>query len=469
MTDPTELTATGLLEAYRAAELSPYEVAVAHLERIDTLDSTLNAFCHLDPDETLDQAKASERRWHAGVPQGLLDGVPVAVKDVFRTAGWPTLRGLSSVDADQPWPDDSPATAMLRKHGAVLLGKTTTPEIGWKAVTDSPRHGITRNPWNTECTPGGSSGGSSAALAARMAPLALGTDGGGSIRIPCSFCNLAGIKPTYGRVPLWPASPFGTLAHAGPMARTVSDVALLLRVLAEPDHRDPLALPDDGQTYTDGLDEGVAGLRIAYSPDLGFVSVDTEVVALCEAAARSFAALGADVSDADLVIEDPIDAFTTLWNAGTAQGLRGLSHAERATLDPGLADVSEEGATYSALDYLAAMDRRSTLGQQLGTFHERVDLLVTPAVAVPPFEAGRDVPSGWDDPRWPSWARFSFVFNLTQQPAAVVPCGFTEDGLPVGLQIVGPKYSDALVLRAARAYERANPLHTRRPQIGDGE
>lgn len=460
-----EFTAAELVDGYRDGTLSPTEAAEAYLGRISALDSSYNAFCHLDPETTLAQAKASEQRWHAGQPQGLLDGVPVAVKDVFPTSGWPTLKGSRTISPDQTWDADAPAVAALRRHGAVLVGKTTTPEIGWKAVTDSPLHGVTRNPWNSDRTAGGSSGGSSAALAARMAPLALGTDGGGSIRIPCSFCNLAGIKPTHGRVPLWPASPFGTLAHAGPMARTVADTALLLDVLAEPDPRDPFALPPDPAGFTAGLDDGVTDLRLGYSRDLGFIDVDPEVLAVTDAAAQTFADLGAHVDDAGLAMANPLETFTTLWNTGAANAMRHLDDAGRALLDPGLAAVISNGGQNSALDYLAASNHRNEIAIEMNRFHTATDLLITPAVAIPAFDAGRDVPDGWADERWPSWAPFSFVFNLTGQPGAVVPCGFTPDGLPVGLQIIGPKYADALVLRAARAYERANPLHDRLPPL----
>lgn len=463
MTQPTHLTATDLLEAYRSRTLSPVEVTSAFLDRIAALDRHYNAYCHVDPEATLNQARASERRWRDGEPRGLLDGVPVAVKDVFLTEGWPTLRGSRTVDPAGPWHDDAPVVAALRRHGAVLLGKTTTPEIGWKAVTDSPLHGVTRNPWAPDRTAGGSSGGSSAALAARMAPLALGTDGGGSIRIPSAFCNLAGIKPTYGRVPVWPASPFGTLAHAGPMARTVTDTALLLTVLAEPDVRDWTALPADPRDYRDGLEGGVEGLRVAYSPTLGFVDVDPEVRRLSDAAAKALADLGAHVEEVDLGLENPLETFTTLWDTGAANALRHLHTGQRAVLDPGLAEAVAAGEAHGVLDYLAAVGRRAELAVRMARFHDSFDLLVTPAVAVPPFAAGRDVPDGWPDRRWPTWAPLSFVFNLTQQPAAVVPCGLTSEQLPVGLQIVGPRFADALVLRAARAYERAHPHHDRVP------
>src|SRR3954451_2546129 len=251
-------SAAALVTAYRERRLSPVEVAEAALARIAARDGELNAFCLVDGERALAEAGASEARWAAGAPAGLLDGVPVAVKDILLTRGWPTLRGSKTVDPAGPWDDDAPAVAALRRHGAVLPGKTTTPEFGWKGVTDSPLTGITRNPWDHSRTAGGSSGGSSAALAAGMVPLALGTDGGGSIRIPSSFCGLPGIKPTYGRVPAWPASPYGTVAHAGPMARTVTDLALLLDVLSAPDPRDWSALPPPDRSFLVGLEDGVA-------------------------------------------------------------------------------------------------------------------------------------------------------------------------------------------------------------------
>src|SRR3982751_6789987 len=266
------LSATALLDGYRKHELSPVEVTRAVLERIEKLNPVLNAF-NLVSDRALDDAKASEERWMSGQTQGLLDGVPVSIKDIILTKGWPTLRGSKTVDANGPWNDDAPATARLREHGALLLGKTTTPEFGWKGVTDSPLTGITRNPWNTQKKPGGSSGGAAAAVSAGMGALAVGTDGGGSIRIPCSFTGLFGLKPSFGRVPAWPLSPFGTVAHVGPMTRSVADAALLLNVLALADARDWHALPYDARDYRTGLEAGVQELRIAYSADLGYAKV----------------------------------------------------------------------------------------------------------------------------------------------------------------------------------------------------
>lgn len=236
--DLTRLSARELVDAFRAGVLSPVEAARACLDRIAAVDGGVNAFCLVDEEEALASARASEARWRAGAPLGPVDGVPTAIKDIFLTRGWPTLRGSRLIDPDQPWEEDAPSTARLRESGAVLVGKTTTPEFAWKGVTDSTLTGITRNPWDLTRTPGGSSGGAAAALAAGMVPLATGTDGGGSVRIPASFCGIVTIKPTYGLVPLFPASPFGTLAHAGPMTRTVEDAAVMLDVMARPDSRD---------------------------------------------------------------------------------------------------------------------------------------------------------------------------------------------------------------------------------------
>src|SRR5919204_6915590 len=326
--DPCLLGATALLDAYRKHELSPVEVTRAVLARIERLNPVLNAFI-LVSDRALDDARASEARWRAGQPKGLLDGVPVSIKDILLTRGWPTLRGSKSVDPRGPWKDDAPATARLREHGAVLLGKTTTPEFGWKGVTDSPLTGITRNPWNPQKTPGGSSGGAAAALAAGMGALAVGTDGGGSIRIPCSFTGLFGLKASFGRVPAWPLSPFGTVAHVGPMARSVADAALMLNVLAQPDARDWHALPYERRDWRTALDEGVADLRIAYSPDLGYAKVDTEVAALVREAVRVFADLGARVEEKHPGFENPDAIFRTHWFAGAAALVEGIPAQKR--------------------------------------------------------------------------------------------------------------------------------------------
>lgn len=458
------MDATEMLAGFRTGTLSPVEVTAAALERIAARDELLRAFCLVDGDRALADAAASERRWRRREPAGALDGVPVGVKDVFLTRGWPTLRGSRAIDPARDWDEDAPAVAALRRNGAVLVGKTTTPEIGWKGVTDSALCGVTRNPWDPARTAGGSSGGSAAALAAGMVPLALGTDGGGSIRIPCGFCGLPGLKPTYGRVPAWPPSPFGALAHSGPMARSVRDIALLLDVLSEPDARDATALPPPVERFAgEALEGGVRGLRVALSPDLGHARVDSQVALAVAAAAQAFAELGAHVDEVEAPFTDPRTVFDTLWSAGAARGVADLGDPPADLLDRGLVATVAVGRSVELLDYLAAVGARERLAHAMSLFHGEWDLLLTPTLPMAAFAAGGEVPSGSGLPGWPSWTPFTYPFNLTQQPAATVPCGFTADGLPIGVQIVGPRHADAAVLRAARAYEAAQPQPTVAP------
>jgi aspartyl-tRNA(Asn)/glutamyl-tRNA(Gln) amidotransferase subunit A len=459
--DLCSLSATELLDGFRKHELSPVDVTRAVLERIEKLNPVVNAFC-LVSEHALDDAKASEARWRAGQPKGLLDGVPVSIKDIILTKGWPTLRGSKTVDPKGPWNDDAPATARLREHGAVLLGKTTTPEFGWKGVTDSALTGITRNPWNPAKTPGGSSGGAAAAVAAGMGPLAVGTDGGGSIRIPCSFTGLFGIKASFGRVPAWPPSPFGSVAHVGPITRSVTDAALMLNVLALPDARDWHALPFDARDWRTGLDQGISDLRIAYSPALGYAEVDAEVAAIVRKAIDVFTDLGAKVEQKDPGFENPDAIFRTHWFAPAASLINSLPAEKRKLVDPGLLEVAEQGAKISAAEILDAQMKRGALGAHMNLFHRDYDLLVTPTLAVTAFDVGQECPPG--KKRWIDWTPFSYPFNLTQQPAASIPCGMTKAGLPVGLHLVGPRYADALVLRAARAFESARPIAS--PDLG---
>ena len=459
------LTATALLERYRGGTLSPLEVTQAVLARIDALNGKLNAFCLLDPEGALAAAKDSEARWHKGQPVGRLDGVPTTVKDVVLSAGWPTLRGSKTTSPDQPWEEDAPAVARLREHGAVLLGKTTTPEFGWKGVTDSPLTGITRNPWDLDHTPGGSSGGAGAAAVAGLGALHIGTDGGGSIRIPASFSGVIGLKASFGRVPTYPPSPFGTLSHLGPITRSAADAALMLSVMAQPDSRDAHALTYDARDYLAVLDGGVAGMRIAFSADLGYGQVDPEVAELVAAAAQTFAALGATVAPADPGFDNPLALFRVFWYAGATHLVKAIDPARRHLLDPGLAATAAEGEQIGIADYFDAMTARARFCARLRAFHERFELLLTPTMPLPAFPIGSDTPIGPDGKHWDDWSPFTFPFNLSGQPAASVPCGFTKSGLPVGLQIVGRNGDDVAVLRAVRAFEQAHPEHLKRPPI----
>jgi aspartyl-tRNA(Asn)/glutamyl-tRNA(Gln) amidotransferase subunit A len=450
-------SATSLLDLYRKRALSPVEVTNLLLDRLDALQPKINAFCIVDREGARAAARASERRWSSGGELGRLDGVPVTIKDLMLMRGFPTRRGSCLVDPNQDWSEDAPATARLREAGAVILGKTTTPEFGWKALGDSPLTGITRNPWDLARTPGGSSAGAAAAGAAGIGPLHLGSDGAGSIRIPCAFSGVFGLKPSFGRVPAYPLSAMGLLAHLGPITRTVADAALMLTVLSAADHRDSYALPPEDRDYLDGLEDGVRGWRIAYSPTLGYARVDPEIAAAVAAAAEQFAALGAVVEEVDRIFSSPRDALFKLWAAGAAKLLTGYSAEQRALVDPGLIATATEGERITAVDYLGADLVRTALGEQMAAVHQKYDLLLTPMMPIPALPVGRDLNDPTTERHWIDWSPFSYPFNMTRQPAASIPCGLTHAGLPIGLQIVGPLYADDRVLRAARAFETTQP------------
>jgi aspartyl-tRNA(Asn)/glutamyl-tRNA(Gln) amidotransferase subunit A len=462
--DVAYASAGSLLDLYRTRELSPVEATRILVDRLDLLHPKINAFCIVDRDGAVAAARESERRWQRGEAVGRLDGVPVTIKDLLPMRGFPTLRGSRLVDRDQDWSEDAPATARLREAGAVILGKTTTPEFGWKALGDSPLTGITRNPWDLSRTSGGSSAGAAAACAAGIGPLHVGSDGAGSIRIPSAFSGVFGLKPSFGRVPAYPPSPMGFLSHVGPMARTVSDAALMLTVLCGPDHRDPYALPPMDKDYLDGLEGGVRGWRIACSPTLGYAKVDPEIAASVAEAAKRFEALGAIVEEVDAIFTSPREALLTFWAAGVAKLLAAFPVDRKALIDPGLAAMAAEGERVTAVDYLGADLVRTSLGQQMAAFHQKYDLLLTPMMPIPALPVGQDLNDPAAERHWIDWSPFSYPFNLTRQPAASVPCGLTRAGLPIGLQIVGPLYADDRVLRAARAFETTQP--ERRPPLG---
>ncbi|MCZ6592071.1 MAG: amidase [Alphaproteobacteria bacterium] len=454
------MTALELAECYERGDASPVEMAQATFDQIDRHNGTLNCICLIDEETTLDMARASEARWQKGEPIGPLDGVPVTIKDLTLTKGWPTLRGSKTTDPAGPWDEDAPATERLREAGAVIAGKTTTPEFGWKGVTDNPLTGITRNAWNPERTPGGSSGGAAAAAGAFMGPLHQGSDAAGSIRIPAAFSGVFGYKPTFGVVPNYPLpGHIGSLANMGPITRTVRDAVVMLNVLAQPDFRDFMAPPVQRRDYFDGLEDGVAGLRIAYSPTLGSDGwADDDVANAVAAAVKVFEALGATVEQVDPDIPACRPIIETIWFAADAWIVDQMGSEKAQLMDPGLLAVAEQGRNLSVQDLVGAHAARVDLGVRMARFHQTYDLLLTPQMPLEAFEAGKNYPDGRDMSEWVDWSPFTYPFNLSMQPAASVPCGFGDDGMPVAFQLVGRRFDDATVLRAARAYERAHPF-----------
>lgn len=467
--DSTEIaymSATELITAYRARSLSPVEVAETTLRRIERLDPTLNAFATTTPDLALRQARAAETAYADG-SAGPLAGVPISIKDITITEGIRTTFGSFS-RADYVPTEDAPFVELVRGAGAAMIGKTTTPEFGWKGETSSPLLGATRNPWNLDRTPGGSSGGAAAAVAAGLGPIAHGTDGAGSIRIPASFSGTFGVKPSYGLIPVYPASAVGDLAHWGPLTRTVADAALLLDVTAHADARDRTSWQGPGG-YLAALSLPLrSDIRVAWSTDLGYAAVEPEVARIARTAAETLAdALGAELVDAHPAPDDPWPIEDAIWSAGMAALYEDSLVAFRDRLDPGLLAVIEHGQSLSAVDLAMAARRRNVYCDGWRRFMEDYDILLTPTLPCTAFPVGQDDPGTIDGEEvgYLSWTALTYPFNLTGQPAATLPSGFDSRGLPVGLQIVGRWRDDTTVLQAAAAFERAMPWRQHGPPI----
>ncbi len=463
------LSALELTAQIRAKKISPVEVVDAVLARIERMNPTLNAFCTLTADEARDAAQAAEVSVMTGEELGPLHGVPVSIEDLLFTRRLLTTGG-SRLFAEHVPEEDAVSVERLKGAGAIILGKTNTAEFGHKAVTDNPHFGITRNPWSTSLTPGGSSGGSAAAVAAGMGPLALGTDDGGSIRIPASFCGIYGLKPSFGRVPRGAGFPgWETLSHTGPMTRTVRDAALVLDALAGPDDRDRFSLQAEaGPSFLESCEGGLAGLSVAWSADLGHAIVDPEVAEICAKAAEDFEALGCHVEVVTPGWDNPEEIFRAIAPAEIYSAWGDRLEEGADLLDRSLVALLKYGEGITARQYLAATARRQEFWTEVQRFLARFDLLLTPTVAVPAFPVARPAVKEIDGrPVSPlGWIPFCFPFNLTGQPAASVPVGFTSAGLPVGLQIVGRRFADRTVLAASAAFEAAHPWAARRPPVG---
>jgi Asp-tRNA(Asn)/Glu-tRNA(Gln) amidotransferase A subunit family amidase len=459
-------SALELAAAIRAKQISPVEICEATLARIDALNPRLNAFCLVAADLALRDAREAEIAVVKGEPIGPLHGVPVSLKDVIFTRGLRTTGG-SRLFAEALPEEDAIAVGRLRASGAVILGKTNTSEFGHKAVTDNPLFGVTRNPWNLEMTPGGSSGGAAAAVASGLGPIGLGTDGGGSLRIPASFCGVYGYKPSWGRVPQHPSFPgWEHVGVTGPITRTVRDTALALDVIAGADDRDRHSLPRESGSYVDSCDDDVKGLHVAWTSDLGYATVDPAVQAICENAAAEFEALGCHVEVVNPGWEDCEEMFRTIVAAQFYAHWSDQLPAQEAQLDASLVKFIRRGGAVPARDYVLAMERVRAYWHEAQTFLARFDLLLTPTVAVAPFPHADPPPReiAGQEISVLGWMPFTFPFNLTGQPAASVPAGLTDDGLPVGVQIIGRRNADRTVLAASAAYEAACPWSERRPQ-----
>jgi aspartyl-tRNA(Asn)/glutamyl-tRNA(Gln) amidotransferase subunit A len=450
--DIAVMDAESLLAAYAARRVTPLQALRAVTERILRRNPEINAFVVMEPG-ALRAAGESTARWAAGAPAGALDGVPVTVKDLIDVAGLPTRRGSRATDPAAA-PADAPLVAALRRAGAVIIGKTTTTEFGWKSPGDCPLNGITRNPRNVLHTPGGSSSGAAAACAAGFGPLHVGTDAGGSIRIPAAWSGVVGVKPTFGLVPQWPLGAFGHVAVAGPLTRNVRDAALLLGALAGHDPRDPFSLPDCPRDYLAAIEDGVVGLRIGVLRDPGFAApADADTLDAVASARRVLDEAGAVVEDVEIALPDTSDIFSKIWGAALARLVDSLPEQKRGLLDSDLRDVAARFGGVSARDMLEAEALRVQAAHKMAMFHLEYDALICPCVphAAPLADAaiGDPVAALWTD-----WAPWTFLFNLTRQPAISLPMGMNEAGLPVAVQIAAGMYRDDLLLRVARTVER---------------
>jgi aspartyl-tRNA(Asn)/glutamyl-tRNA(Gln) amidotransferase subunit A len=450
------LSASRLAALVRDGQLSPVDLADHFIERVERLNPKLNAFSYFDPDRVRAEARSAENAILKREPLGPLHGVPVAIKDGIPVKDMPATWG-SRLMRDYVAAEDSPMAARLRNAGAIVLGKTTMPEFGHKGVTDSVLYGVTRNPHNLEHSPGGSTGGGAAAVAAGLAPLAIGTDGGGSVRIPASFTGLYCIKPAIGRIPLWPAlTGLEQLTSPGPLANNVADLALGMDVVSGPTYRDLSTLPAPTESYVECIEDAdVAGLRLAWTPDLGFAAVDPEVAATAEDAARRFEEAGCSIELLDQPFPDLTDPWYDLFCVGFAAGRRDDIDQNPDLLDDSFVAIIEHGLSLSGTDvFRAGNARRAALADTASVF-QTFDALLLPTVAVPPLPLGRNAidPANEYDGGLREWGALTFTFNMTGHPAASVPAGFVGDNLPVGLQIVGRRHDEVTVLRLAKAFE----------------
>jgi aspartyl-tRNA(Asn)/glutamyl-tRNA(Gln) amidotransferase subunit A len=449
------MSAMELRQKIAHKQVSPVEITKRALEAAEASQSTLNAFFVLLPDQAQEAARAAEDAVMRGDPLGTLHGLPFSAKDLMAVANVPYASGSRAM-ASNIAAVDAPAVERAKAAGAILIGKTTTSEFGCKPVGDSPLTGITRHPRNLNKTPGGSSAGAAASVAAGITPFALGTDGGGSIRIPCSLTGLAGIKGHFGRVPVWPTSATPTLAHVGPIARNMEDAALLFSAIAGYDARDPFSVAGPVPDVLAAVKAPVAGMRVALSLTLGYARPDADVVAVIEKAGKTLKDLGCIVEKVDNVFEkDPADLWTAEFYAGVGTRLRGFVEMQRDLLDPAVAEVLEMALAQNMREYYEKVFERYAFREKVRMFFERYDALVSPVVPVSSLDAGVNIPPHLVDRNLVSWVYYTYPFNLTGQPVGTVCGGFGDDGMPIGLQIVGRALSEYDVVRLASAFEGA--------------
>ena len=458
-------SAVELRDLVVAKEISPVELLDQSLARMEEVEPKLNNFVTTTEDIAHAAAKKAEKAILNNDSPGLLHGLPISIKDLIAMGGVRWTFG-SKASADNIAALDAPAVERVRNEGGVIIGKTTTSEFGCKAVGDSPLTGITRNPWDLAKTPGGSSAGAAASVAVGVTPFALGTDGGGSVRIPASLTGLFAVKAQFARVPIFPEAATPTLAHVGPIARTVRDAALLLTAVAGFDRRDPFAVAEPVPDFLAACDQPVKGMRVAWSPTLGYARPMSDVVELCEQAVKTLEDLGCEVELVDNVMErDPIDMWMSEFYAGVGTRLNTVLTERPELLDPAVAEVLGGALDRTLEEYWTQVFNRYRFREEMRQFMEKYDLLVSPVLPVPAFDVGLNLPPQMPVANVISWVSYTYPFNLTGQPGASLPVGFTGEGLPVGLQLISKAIRETDIFRVAAALEAARPWIDKKPPM----
>lgn len=444
--DLTKLSINDTQSLYQEKQARPQEVLESMYANIEKYNTELNAFSYLrHKDEVVKEAKFAQQQYKTGKARPL-EGIFITVKDSFATQGMPSLIGSKTISQQQAWDIDAPSITLLKNAGAIIIGKTTMPEFGWKGVTDSPLYGMTKNPYDKTKTPGGSSGGAAVATATGMNHFALGTDAGGSVRIPASFCNVVGFKPTQGVIPMYPISSFGALAHIGPLTRTVTDAKVAMSMLQGGDLRDPNQLSRRSINFTQQCQEDK--IKIAISYDLGCATVDKQIIDKM----KQFVLML--LTEKNWQVTDDITppcldfsaCFDTHWYVTAAELIKNLPREKQQLLDPGFYRLGMRGKQVSLNEYYLALAKRRELMSNMNVFLNQYDFLITPTMGVLPFELGQDSPTPNADGTIDSWSPFTCLFNLTGQPAVSIPIGFSAEGLPIGVQVVSKHFSDAMLL-----------------------
>ncbi|MDQ0221406.1 amidase [Peribacillus cavernae] len=466
MSDLAYMSAIDLRKAILDREISSIELVKSSLNRLDELEPKLNAFVSVDYEGALKQAKEADEELANGKELGPLHGLPISIKDLIDVKDLKTTFGSRTM-VNNVAKTDAPSVERIRKAGACIIGKTTTTEFGCKAGGgDSPVTGVTRNAWDLEKTTGGSSAGAATSTAAGITPFSLGTDGGGSIRIPSSYCGLFGIKAQFGRVPIYPVSATPTLAHVGPLARTVKDAALLLSIISGFDSRDPYSVSENVPDFVAACEQPINGLKIAWSPTLGYARPNKEVVDATNQAIKTFENMGCHIELVDrLFEEDPIDLWTSEFYAGVGTKLKSALENSRDLLDPAVADILDLARNQTIEDYYRKVIKRFQFRENVRETFNHFDIIMSPTLPVPPFGAGENVPAELSDRSIVSWVYYTYPFNLSGNPAASIPCGFTSEGLPIGLQIISNTNREVDIFKLASAFEKERPWASKTPSL----